>query len=342
MLHIPKPEVSGFRWLLAPALASACLLLMLVGQPAAWAAMPARAAANSEKLLHYTNAERSARNLDQVSRSAGLDATAQRWAEHLASEARMYHSSDPAKGSGFNWRAENLAYWEGHEPFAAEKIHSWWMNSTVHRNNIVHPGFTHVGFGMACEIHDGVPWVFAVAHFGGPSGPVQASSPGQASGGGSTSGMTCGGGSDPAPPPAPEPTAEHDGPGSDERARLAPEPEDDPEDGPETDPSESPAPATGGEPRQAASPTASRKAGSSTTPAPGGSPSPQPPAAVIERGPPPAAAAQLRSENLGAAERADGPLWIVAGLLACALAISSRRRTRWRPKHTASRRRPLR
>lgn len=303
--------------------------------------MPARAAANSKTLLHYMNAERSARDLDGVSRSASLDATAQKWAEHLASEARMYHSSDPAKGSGFNWRAENLAYWEGHEPFAAEKIHSWWMNSRVHRNNVVHPGFTHVGFGMACEIHDGVPWVFAVAHFGGPSGPVQSSDPGQASGGGSTSGMTCGGdsGSDSDPLPAPQPAAEDDGSGSNETDRIASAPADEPVAGPETDLSDTPASATGDEMRTAKRPPASQKAGSSTTPTPAGSTSPQPPAAAIEEDPPPPTAAQLHSENLGVAEQADGPVWIVAGLLACALAVSARRRTRWQPKHTASRRR---
>ncbi|MBW3590586.1 MAG: hypothetical protein KY393_01850 [Actinobacteria bacterium] len=342
----PTPPLGrpGRRW--APIL-GAFLLLSLANPSATWAAVPANAGANAQKLLQYTNGERSAREMNSLSRSGSLDSTAQRWADHLASEARMYHSSDPAKGSGFNWRAENLAYWEGSEPFAAEKIHSWWMNSKVHRNNIVHPGFTHVGFGMACEIHNGVPWVFAVAHFGGPSGPVQNSGAGQASGGGSTTGMTCTGGSDPPPPStaAAEPKPSESG--------IEPEsPAADPVKVPATttepaaaEPSPSPngtgkpssSAATSSEPK-ARQATASPRQQETQEPNPDGSPSPEAAAAPAEE-PPAPAAAQLRSDNAGAAEPANGPLWILAGLVVCAMAVSARRRSRPRPKHAASRRR---
>ncbi|MEX2587065.1 MAG: CAP domain-containing protein [Actinomycetota bacterium] len=330
------PPVRHIRHCTA-ALGALCLLLWMLNPPAAWAAVPANAGTNSQKLLQYMNAEHSARDLDGMSRSASLDATAQKWAQHLASEARMYHSSDPAKGAPFNWRAENLAYWEGHEPFAAEKIHNWWMNSKVHRNNIVHPGFTHVGFGMACEIHDGVPWVFAVAHFGGPSGPIENSDPGQASGQGSTPGMTCAGGSssEPDPPPPPEPAAE---PGPSQPGKTtdnsAGELIDQMEANPEPTPPDSPA--TGAaDPSRSAPPVAKPKASASPSPQTSSSPDAAP---AAEAGPPQATAAQLQGEQLGAVEQANGPLWIVAGLFSCGVAIGIGRRSRWQPKHSASRR----
>lgn len=323
------------------------LLLSLTSPSAAWAAVPANAEGNAQKLLQYTNAERSVREMNSLSRSGSLDSTAQKWAEHLASEARMYHSSDPAKGSGFNWRAENLAYWEGSEPFAAEKIHSWWMNSKVHRNNIVHPGFTHMGFGMACEIHDGVPWVFAVAHFGGPSGPVQNSDAGQASGGGSTTGMTCTGSSDP-PPPAtavaaqPEPSESGIEPES-----PAAEPAEPPAAPSGSHPQPSPSTPGTGKPSPAAAidsepedrqPTGSQGPQESQEPNPDGSPSPEASAAAVEE-PTPPAGTQLQSDNIGSVEPVNGPLWVLSGLAVCALAVSARRRNRPRPKHAASRRR---
>lgn len=352
MDHLRKLRPNGRPRVTAVAMAAACALLLWSLPGAAWAAIPANAGTNSQKLLQYTNAERSARNLGGLSRSGSLDSTAQRWAEHLASEARMYHSSDPAQGTPYNWRAENLAYWEGHEPFAAEKIHSWWMNSTVHRNNIVHPGFTHVGFGMACQIHNGTPWVFAVAHFGGPSGPIENSGNGQASGGGSTAGMTCSAGGSPSQDsrPAADPPPPPQAPATSDRSQPASGTADQDEDKPvaKSPPANSSSPAAGpAQPSSAPARSSNPKdpdadeAGPQTTATAGpeGSPSPQSSPAGAADEPPQTTAAQLQSETLGAAQPTNAPLWIVGGLLACALAVSVRRRGRPQPKHSSPRRR---
>lgn len=354
-------------------ISTALLLSLVPGR--ALAAVPDNAGATAQALLSYANAERSSRGLGALSRSGSLDRTAQSWAEHLASEGRMYHMSDPARGSGFNWRGENLAYWQGSPGLSAETMHrQMWMPSRSHRDNILHSGFTHMGVGAACQFHDGVPWIFVVVHFGGPSGPVQNSSSGSVSGNGSTPLLTCGGDSaPPAPPPAPLPppaapagasdAGSGDGddpvPTDNSAGRLiqqlksdAAEPEPAPSKSARSNPAAPPDPDTGNkQSAKSGSGTSSTSAGPVTEPAEveNATGEPSPPGQLEEVKPEPAGGDgdlspaadgpnRIEGTALGATEETSSPLWIATGIFGLALALSvQRRRPRWTPRHATKR-----
>lgn len=72
-------------------------------------------------------------------------AKAQAWADRLASEGRLYHSTIP-QGIGVRWchLAENVG-----SGASIESVQRAYMNSSVHRTNIVSPLPNGVGVGVA-------------------------------------------------------------------------------------------------------------------------------------------------------------------------------------------------
>ena len=92
------------------------------------------------QLLH--NRERSKQNIDQLEYSEDLDQFAQEWAEYMAGRRRLTHSN-----LGFSGRTkgENIAEGQRDE----DEVLDGWMGSRGHKENILNPDFTHVGFGCA-------------------------------------------------------------------------------------------------------------------------------------------------------------------------------------------------
>lgn len=171
--------------------------------PQAPALAASQTAVNLQKMLEYNNAERSARGIRSLSRNSTLDAEAQRWAEKLAAEGRMYHSpSTYALTVGFRSGAENLAYHD--YSLSASQAHNMWMNSSSHRRNMLDPAFHAAGFGIACSTQSGRAYAIAVVEFGGDSPPSRSTPPASphVAGGQSMTGVGCSGSErEEAPPP---------------------------------------------------------------------------------------------------------------------------------------------
>ena len=116
----------------------------------------------------------------------------------------MYHrSSTYALGVGFASGAENLAYHD--YSLSASQAHNIWMDSGVHRRNMLDPAMTSAGFGIACSTKSGRPYAVAVVEFGGDSPPARSTPPAepQIAGRGSVDGVGCSASDvDPLPAPA--------------------------------------------------------------------------------------------------------------------------------------------
>ncbi|MGQ0678515.1 MAG: CAP domain-containing protein [Actinomycetota bacterium] len=183
-------------------------LLAILGLNLHAGAASSDAGYNSGRILELMNAERSARGVRPVARDPSLDQAAQRWATKLAAEGRMYHSTSYAGlSAGYRSAAQNLAWHD--DSLTAGAAHDLWMNSGVHRKNLLDPDFSHVGIAMACSAQSGRAYVMAVVEFGGDGSPSSATpSRNPQVGGGSDPGraMSCDGesaaGTTPAAPPA--------------------------------------------------------------------------------------------------------------------------------------------
>ncbi|TNM69628.1 hypothetical protein FHN55_02390 [Streptomyces sp. NP160] len=108
-----------------------------------------------------TEAERTAKGLDQLHRDAALNAVAQKWSDRMAARAdggaggsALVHSpAEPAydytKTMPAGWRgaAENIAYNSGSGP----QMQQMWMDSPGHRANIDNGAFDSVGYGISYD-----------------------------------------------------------------------------------------------------------------------------------------------------------------------------------------------
>ena len=173
---------------------SAVVIALLGASGATGAASDA--AYNNSKILEFMNAERQARGVRSVGRDAALDRKAQEWANKLAAEGRMYHSSCCAgMAVGYRSGAQNLAYHD--DSLSAAQAHNMWMASGVHRKNMLDPDFSNVGIAVACSDRSGRAYVVAVVEFGGdgnPSSSTPPRNPQVAGGSGNSRAMSCDGG----------------------------------------------------------------------------------------------------------------------------------------------------
>lgn len=172
-------------------LLSALPILLLAALPAL--AASSDAGYNNSRILEFMNEERQARGIRTVARDSALDQKARAWAEKLAAEGKMYHSSSYAGMSvGYHSAAQNLAYHDG--SLSAAQAHNMWMASGVHRKNMLDPDFSHVGVAIACSTASGAPYVMAVVEFGGDGSPSKSTpdrNPQVAGGAGNARAMSC-------------------------------------------------------------------------------------------------------------------------------------------------------
>ncbi|MEX2551775.1 MAG: CAP domain-containing protein [Actinomycetota bacterium] len=188
-------------------LLSALPVLLLPALPAP--AASSDAGYNNSRMLEFMNDERQARGIRTVARDSALDQKAQAWAEKLAAEGKMYHSSSYAgMSAGYRSAAQNLAYHD--DSLSASQAHNMWMASGVHRKNMLDPDFSHVGVAIACSSASGRPYVMAVVEFGGDGSPSHSTPPRNpqvAGGSGNARAMSCDNSPAPAAATAPPATA---------------------------------------------------------------------------------------------------------------------------------------
>lgn len=125
-------------------------------------------------VVDLTNEERSHNNARPLQRNAVLDAAAQLKAEDMAKNEYFAHFS-PTGVSPWHWfdeadyvyahAGENLAI---HFTDSSEVVEAW-MNSPLHRKNIVDGKFTEIGVGTAKGEYEGYETVYVVQLFGTPA-----------------------------------------------------------------------------------------------------------------------------------------------------------------------------
>src|SRR3569833_639790 len=172
------PVIIGFGLLLPPAIQSGALA-SLVHHPAGHVLFFATSESVS-KMLADTNAQRVANNEPPLQLNSLLDKAAAAKAADMAS--RNYWSHDTPDGNppwvfvtstGYSYLklGENLATGFTTEADAVKG----WMASPPHRENLLDPSFTEVGFGFASApnyvaVHG--PATIFVAFYGEPSGSI--------------------------------------------------------------------------------------------------------------------------------------------------------------------------
>jgi uncharacterized protein YkwD len=163
----------------------AMIIVALCGLPAATPAS-AEAPDNLQTLrqgaLELVNQARAAHGLSRLELGRNLDEAAQSHAQDMLRRGYFSHTSPEganvqdryvaAGGSRWELVAENIARCEGCGPPVTEATVEWlqegWMNSPEHRENILRPGLTRFGFGVAAEKGKGL---YAVQTFAGPGTP---------------------------------------------------------------------------------------------------------------------------------------------------------------------------
>ena len=120
------------------------LLALILGIVVLFTACQPRARANPPG-LPTLNHDRNVRNVSTVRYDPMLQRKAQRWANKLARENRLYHSN-LASGVTGCWRniGENVGYGG-----SIAAIHRAYMRSPSHRANILNSAYDRVGLGVA-------------------------------------------------------------------------------------------------------------------------------------------------------------------------------------------------
>lgn len=149
--------------------------LLLVAAPAGAAELSAL----RDHALELVNASRAEQGLAPLDLAEPLNEAAQAHAEDMLERAYYSHVSPggetimdrylQAGGTRAKQVAENIARCAGCTPPVRSsritRLHTGWMDSEGHRENILDPGHTQFGFGVAAAEGDGL---YAVQTFAGP------------------------------------------------------------------------------------------------------------------------------------------------------------------------------
>ena len=156
------------------------LALVRAPMPALAGAAPDNAAAQTERVLELTNAERARAGLPPLAISTQLTEAAQQYSDVLATDACFAHTCGPvpemaqrdAQAGYTGWTAigENIA--AGYP--SPEEVVAGWMASPGHRANILNPDYRELGVGLAAGGKYGAYWT---QEFGARGGGATAADP---------------------------------------------------------------------------------------------------------------------------------------------------------------------
>jgi uncharacterized protein YkwD len=130
-------------------------------------------------LFNRLNSERAARGLPALHWDSGLAGYAANWSANMSHYGFRHSNINALLSDGrLSWVGENIAWARGAGVTAAT-IHTMWMQSQGHRDNMMSPTYNLVGVGVMCA-PDGTLW--ATTNFGrsaslGPGAESPVSSP---------------------------------------------------------------------------------------------------------------------------------------------------------------------
>lgn len=119
----------------------------------------------AQALFSSLNAARRSAGLAPLAYSASLESVASSWSASMAGSSSMTHNPSVSGQIPGGWKAwgENVGYAGGYDDNAGT-IHTGWMNSSGHRENILRGSFTQVGIGY---VVDGAGTAWATQVFAG-------------------------------------------------------------------------------------------------------------------------------------------------------------------------------
>lgn len=125
------------------------------------AASGAPSSSGAQALFAALNGARAGAGLPPLAYNDSLASVAQSWSAHMSTTSMAHNPSVSAQiPPGWSAWGENVAFAGGY-PDLAGTIHSNWMNSPGHRENILRPGFTQVGIGYHVDAA-GTAWATQV------------------------------------------------------------------------------------------------------------------------------------------------------------------------------------
>lgn len=97
-------------------------------------------------VFNQVNGSRTSRGVRALGANQWLSDFAQSWAEWMAATCTLGHSRNYATANPYRWRrlAENVG-----RGTSLSVVHTAFMNSTSHRDNILNPNFNYAGTGVA-------------------------------------------------------------------------------------------------------------------------------------------------------------------------------------------------
>jgi uncharacterized protein YkwD len=107
----------------------------------------------AQELYYLVNNERAAHGLGPLNWNDQLGGLAQGWSQHMAATGSVAHQNlqallDSGAVAGFSTLGENVL--AGSCGMSAGQMHQAWMNSPLHRANIL-GSFSAIGIGIACN-----------------------------------------------------------------------------------------------------------------------------------------------------------------------------------------------
>ena len=114
------------------------------------ASAPAHSANVSQvELVDATNRFRAEHGLPALEAMPELNALAQDWSNHLASQDRLYHNPHMTSRYPAGWRYASENVLQNWSDAGADAMVRQWAGSPGHRANMLDPTITHIGVGVA-------------------------------------------------------------------------------------------------------------------------------------------------------------------------------------------------
>ncbi|MBI2803646.1 MAG: CAP domain-containing protein [Planctomycetes bacterium] len=134
-----------------------CCAPLAAQTPKAGKPKPFKQLPGEVKVFELTNRERKKAELKPLVLSTHLSKIARAHSENMARQGKMEHVLDEKTpfdrmaDAGYKYlkAGENIASYRGGDNEALEQIMKAWMESKLHRENIVRKEFTEIGIGIA-------------------------------------------------------------------------------------------------------------------------------------------------------------------------------------------------
>lgn len=120
---------------------------------------PYSAGSSAKSLLTAANKERARLGLRSLGWSGSLSSAAQSWSENMAKTGNLAHSGRGQENVGYTYNSGGISVGSG-----LTIIHKAWMRSYGHCTNIMYPGYSVMGAGVA-KTADGTA-VYSTENFG--------------------------------------------------------------------------------------------------------------------------------------------------------------------------------